>query len=342
MRVEAADIIQCAPASFSAGTITNWMLNGIHDALIVYNPASGGRRHRRLADLEAASATLRQAGIKAELAPTSGRGAATQLAKQAVAQGRQLVIGCGGDGTINEIVNGLAGSQVPLAVLPAGTANILAKELRIPWDVVAAAKLIPGGSLKRIALGAAFLPQSPDSADTNLKPRYFICVGGAGPDGEMVHVLEEERERRTGMLAYWLEGFRQLLRYPFPELRLSSAGRELRGTLVIVGRTQHYGGPFRITTGASLFEDSFEIVVYTTRSRWRYLFCLPALWLGRLRRVEGIHFWKATEVACEPAGDDMVYAQVDGEPVGALPLHFRIVPDALTLVLPAGRETPRS
>ena len=307
------------------------MLPGIQDALIIYNPASGRRRHRRLSELEEAVRILSKAGIRAELTPTNERGAATPLAREAAAQGRRLVIACGGDGTINEIVNGLAGSQVPLAVLPAGTANVLAKELGIPWDIPAAAKLIPTSTTRRVALG---LVGPPGAAEA----RYFLCMAGAGPDGAMVHALENLEKQKTSMVAYWLEGFHQLFIYRFPEFRISSAGRELVATLIVVGRTQHYGGPFRITTGASLFEDSFEIVAYTTRSRFRYLACLPALWLNRLRSVRGIHFWKAAEVHCEPLDDAEIFSQIDGEPIGTLPLDFHLVPDALTLVIPAGAE----
>jgi diacylglycerol kinase family enzyme len=97
----------------------------------------------------------------------------------------------------------------------------------------------------------------------------------------------------------------------------------------------NYGGPFKITTGANLFVDEFEIVAFDTHSRWRYLSALPAVWMGRLRSVRGIHAWKTRELTCSSTNGSTIYAQVDGEPVGTLPLHFRIVPDALTLVVPA-------
>ncbi len=269
------------------------------------------------------------------MAATTGRGTAAAMARHAVEQGREMVIGCGGDGTINEIVNGLAGSQVPLAVLPAGTANVLAKELGIPWDIPAAARLIPGGTCRRVALGVATPVSETGSVDQSRASRFFLCVAGAGPDGAIVHAIDEGAKERTGILAYWAEGFRQWFRYRFPEIEISSNGKTFKATIIVVGRTAHYGGPFKITTGASLFEDSFEMLINTTRNRWRYLECLPALWLGRLRRMEGIHTWKATDVTCRPAGDFSVFAQVDGEPCGVLPLQFHIVPDALTLILPA-------
>ena len=314
------------------------MPHGITDALLIYNPASGRKRHRRIVEAERAARILEQAGIATELAPTTGRGSATHMARQAVEKRRGMVIACGGDGTVNEIVNGLAGSRVPLALLPAGTANILAKELGIPWNVPRAAGLIPGSEIRRIALGAAFPANGNGSAGLSSGGRYFLSVGGAGPDGAIVHGVEENFEglkKSVGELAYWVEGFRQLVSYGFPEMRIRSGGQERKATIVVVGRTAHYGGPFKITTGASLFEDSFEFLTNSKRSRLAYLACLPALWFGRLREAEGIETWKATEVVCEPAGSEPVYAQVDGELVGRLPLVFRIVPDALSLLTPA-------
>jgi YegS/Rv2252/BmrU family lipid kinase len=315
------------------------MPDGIKDALLIYNPTSGRRRHRRFAEIEQAVRLLKDAGIATELAPTTGRNTAAGIARHAVQQHRGMVIACGGDGTINEIINGLAGSQIPMALLPAGTANILAKELGIPWDIPHASRLIPDGVIRRIALGLALPGTGQSSAELPREGRYFLSVAGAGPDGAMVHAVDEGLKMRAGVLAYWAEGVRQLVRYNFPELLVHSAGQERRATLVVVGRTVNYGGPFKITTGASLFEDSFEILTNTARSRFRYMACLPALWLGKLRGMDGIQAWKATEVTCEANGQGVVYAQVDGEPIGTLPVIFRLVPDALSLIVPPGKST---
>src|ERR1700687_3855050 len=119
------------------------------NALLIHNPnaGSGGNARRRLID--EARQFLLENGILAELAETTGPGHATEMAQKATRDGRQLVIACGGDGTLNEVVNGLAtaqnGHRVPLALLPGGTANILAKELNLPWDISSAGeKLIRG------------------------------------------------------------------------------------------------------------------------------------------------------------------------------------------------------
>jgi len=311
------------------------MPEGIHDALLIYNPTSGGRRHRRFLEIEQAVRILKDAGITTDIAATTEAGSAQGIARQAVQHRRGMVIACGGDGTINEIINGLARSAVPMALLPAGTANILAKELRIPWDIPHAARLIPSGVIRRVALGLATSMNGSHSADMPSGGRYFLSVGGAGPDGAIVNAVNGELKKRAGVLAYWAEGIRQLVRYDFPEIRVRSDGQEHLASILVVGRTVNYGGPFKITTGANLFEDSFEFLTNSTRSRLRYMLCLPALWLGKLRSMEGIAAWKHTEVICESANGAVVYAQVDGEPIGRLPLAFRIVPDALSLVTPA-------
>ena len=235
------------------------MPDGIQDALLIYNPTSGRRQHRRFAEIEQAVRILKDAGIRTELAPTTAPMSAAGIARQAVQQGRGMVIACGGDGTINEIVNGLAGSQVPMALLPAGTANILAKELGIPWDIPHAARLISGGTVRRVALGVAIPAEGRHTEQVPAEGRYFLCVAGAGPDGAIVNGVDGELKKKAGILAYWVEGMRQLFKYEFPEMRVHSNGKERRATIVVVGRTVHYGGPFKITTGARLIRGLVRV-----------------------------------------------------------------------------------
>lgn len=314
------------------------MTEGIKNAILIYNPTSGRRRSRRFEEIEKASRILKNAGITAEIAATTAPGSARGMAQLAVRQRKDLVIACGGDGTVNEVINGLAGSQVPLALLPAGTANILAKELDVPWDIPHAARLIPDGVVRRIALGLASAVNANGNSYDEQSGRYFLCVAGAGPDGAIVNGVDEILKKNAGIFAYWMEGLRQLFRYDFPEMRIHSGGHERRATIIVIGRTAHYGGPFKITTEASLFEDSFEMLTNSSTSRLKYLACLPALWLGKLRKIDSIAAWKDTQVVCEPTDERMVYAQVDGEPIGPLPLAFRIVPDALSIIVPATKK----
>jgi diacylglycerol kinase (ATP) len=318
-----------------AATLTRRMLDGIKIASIIFNPVSGGGKSSRLKHLEEARKILAASGIDADLRPTSAPGHAGEIAARAISDGSQLIIACGGDGTLNEIVNGMPGSKVPIAVLPAGTANILAKELRIPWNIPRAAALIPRGIPTRIALGAittGTLSAASGTPDGNL--RYFLVVAGAGADGALVHGLDPAVKLRAGLLAYWMEGAKQLLRYKFPPFRVTTSDGAILATLVIVGRTKHYGGPFRITKRADLFANEFELALFCSQSPLRYLLYLPACWMGRLHRLSDVHFVKTNSLRCESLTAEPVYAQVDGEGSESLPVTFSIVPDALTIVVP--------
>src|SRR5229473_3321352 len=166
------------------------------------------------------------------------------------------------------------------------------------------------------------------------KKKYFLSVAGAGPDGMIVYSFDLDLKARIGILSYWWEGARAIFRYNFQHFRIVSAGQKLDASLALVGRTKNFGGPFKITTGADLFEDQFEVMALSTQSGLRYLSYLPTLWMGNLRGTEGVHFWKADSLVCEPLDRNPIYAQVDGEPLARLPVEFKIVPRALKLLVP--------
>ena len=314
------------------------MTRDLRNALLIHNPnaGNGGAGRRRM--LDEARRILSFAGIEAELMETRGPGDATEMAQRATAEGRQLVIACGGDGTLNEVVNGLAaeqnGHRVPLALLPGGTANVLAKELNLPWDIPSAAEKLIHGRLKDIALGLATPLEEPE------KKRYFLSVAGAGPDGMIVYAIDLDLKARVGILAYWWQGAREIFRYKFPHFRVVAGAETRDASLVVVGRTKHYGGPFKITTCADLYEDQFELMALTTQSGLRYLSYLPNLWFDKLRGTDGVHFWKSESIVCEPLDGNPVYAQIDGEPLARLPVEFKIVPRALKLLVPQNGAAP--
>jgi diacylglycerol kinase (ATP) len=319
------------------------MTGNLRNALLIHNPNAGNGGNGRRQMLDEARRIFSFAGIEAELAETRAPGDATAMAYRASEEGRQLVIACGGDGTLNEVVNGLAtqqnGHRVPLALLPGGTANVLAKELALPWDIPSAAEKLVHGEVREIALGLAIPLQEPE------KKRYFLSVAGSGPDGMIVYAIDLDLKARVGILAYWWQGARQVFRYKFPHFRVSGGAQNLDASLVVVGRTKNYGGPFQITTDASLYEDQFEIMALTTQSGFRYLSYLPALWFRKLRGTQGVHYWKADSIVCEPLRGECVYAQIDGEPLARLPVEFKIVPRALKLLVPrtaAAAPKPRA
>ena len=211
------------------------------DAVLIVNPMAGGGRLVHQLD-EGQARFPRRGHPKQNFRRRPPPVKRPRLRVAPSEQSRQLVIVCGGDGTVNEAVNGLACSQVPLAVLPAGTANVLAKELSLPWNLPRAAKIISNAPYRRIALGLA-TPEPSSGA-----PRYFLSVAGAGPDGTLVAAVRPEIKLRSGILAYWLEEFS-----PTDALHVSEFPSNCRvghesivATMVILGRTKHYGGPFKI------------------------------------------------------------------------------------------------
>jgi diacylglycerol kinase family enzyme len=283
----------------------------LRNALVIHNPnaGSGGGARRRV--LDEARSIFANRGIETELAETRGPGHATEIAARATLEGRELVIACGGDGTLNEIVNGLAahqnGQRVPLALLPGGTANILAKELDIPWDILKAAHKLSTGTVKEIALGLATPLEQPE------KKKYFLSVAGAGPDGMIVYSLDLELKARLGILAYWWQGAREVFRYDFKHFRIVVGENKLNASLAMAPNTQ---------------------------SGFRYLSYLPSLWMGKLRGSEGVHYYKSDTVVCEPLDQTPVYAQIDGEPLARLPVEFKIIPRALKLLVPTASIPP--
>jgi len=315
------------------------MFPSLRNALLIHNPNAGYGGSGRRRKLDEACRILALGGIETDLQETRAPGEATAMAHRASVEGRQLVIACGGDGTLNEIVNGLAvqqnGHRLPLALLPGGTANVLAKEIGLPWDIPAAAEKLVHGEIKEIALGLATPIKEPSKA------LYFLSVAGAGPDGMIVYSIDLDLKARLGIFAYWWQGARQVFRYKFPHFRVVSGEKKLDVSLVVVGRTKHYGGPFRITDEADLYADQFEFMGLTTRSGFRYLSYLPTLWAGKLRGTEGVHYWKANSIVCEPLDSNPVYAQVDGEPLARLPVEFKIVPRALKLLVPTDSAAAR-
>src|ERR1700751_3870058 len=198
------------------------MTADLQNALLIHTPNAGNGGHGRRRLLDKARHIFATRGIGADLAETTGPGHATEIAARAAAENRALVIACGGDGTLNEIINGLAahqnGHRVPLALLPGGTANILAKELDLPWDIPSAAEKLVRGIVKEIALGLATPLEQPE------KKKYFLSVGGAGPDGMIVYSLDLDLKARLGILAYWWQGAREVFRYRFRHFRIFIGG----------------------------------------------------------------------------------------------------------------------
>ncbi len=261
---------------------------------------------------------------------TPGPGSATELARSAARDGAELVLACGGDGTINEVVNGLARSAVPLALLPAGTANIFAHELRLPLDPVRAARTVVRSSPKRLALGRASWR---DSAGAR-RERYFLSIAGVGFDAYIVHRLARASAMRWGVAAYVREALRQAMRYTFPEFTCRLDGSERRATFMVLHRTSIYAGWLHLAPGMDVFSPNLRACLFTSRSRARYFLYALTVLLRSHTHLRDVHLLDVRRAECTTDSSSPVFFEVDGELAGTLPATFEIVPEALTLLLP--------
>ena len=299
-------------------------------AVLIFNPESGRMRRQRSQQIAAAQRELEQRGIAVDAQGTTRAGEATELARNAVQTGAELIIVCGGDGTINEVVCGMACSKVPLAVLPAGTANVLAREIGLPLSIAAAARALVACRPRRLSLGC-------------VGSRYFLLMAGIGFDAGVVRQVNAKHQKLLGMTTYILEALRQaLFKAPAPFL-ISGEGWQCRGTLACIAKAQHYG-PVKMVREADLFSDSFHIYSFRSQNRFRYFQYALALLNGSLRRLPDVDYVEASEICCKPFSADAepVFLQVDGEFAGQLPCCIKVAPDALTLLVPDCKAGPES
>jgi diacylglycerol kinase family enzyme len=258
-------------------------------------------------------------------APTTAPGHATELARRLVAEGADLILAAGGDGTINEVVNGMAGSRTPLGILPFGTANVLAMETGIGSHAVRAAEQVGAWQPQRISVGSLIQPGKP--------PRHFLLMAGAGLDAHIVANLNPGLKNALGKASYWVAGFTSLLRR-FEELYVSANGREYRCGFALASRVRNYGGDLEISLGASLLSSDLEVMLFEGANPLRYLRYFTGVMLRNTAQWKGVHVMRAPAFDLRPANDRPVHVQLDGEDCGLLPARVEVKPDALTLLLP--------
>lgn len=274
------------------------------------------------------AAVLEREGHHVTVAPTEGPRTAGAMARQHIEAGADLIVAAGGDGTINEIAEGMIFSQVPLAVLPAGTANVLAVEAKLGLRLERAAARLKDLEPRRISVGHM-------TCDNGRVSRHFLLMAGIGLDAHIVYRVDARLKSRTGKLAYWLAGWTMLGRQ-LPEFDVDVDGQHGRCSFALVSKVKNYGGDFWIARGADLLDDRFEVVLFEGRTTFRYAQYFAAMLLNRLKHMRGMTVIPATCVtACCPE-DQRVYVQIDGEFAGHLPVEVRIIPDALTVLLDRG------
>ena len=311
-------------------------------ALLLYNPASGQKQHLRLAQVESARSELANSGVEAVIEPTWRPGSAGEQVRDAIVSGFDTILACGGDGTVNEALQGIVGTQAVLGVIPLGTGNALANDLGISRDPAAAARLALQSTPRNVAV-ARIRSQRRDGGSDE---RYFLSAAGVGADAEMMYRLTLAFKSRRGMLAYYAEAWRQWATYSYPSFRVEFRGRDcemrqVNASQVLAIRITQFGGLLRrLAPGAGLHRPDLQLVIFKSQSRWTYLRFMTGVILGLPWSTPGVELVSASELNCLPALPEpqRIYAEADGELVGTLPVRIEMAKEFVRLLVPRVRD----
>ena len=253
-------------------------------------------------------------------------GHATELARQAALAGIRVVLVSGGDGTLNQAVNGIAGTDTALAVLPGGTANVWAKEIGVPKDPLDALDAAIQGRVRRIDLGRA-------------NGRYFLLMAGIGLDGEVIEHVSPSHKRRFGALSYLAAAVPTAIRTRPGRVRLRVGEENLETHLywMVVGNTRSYGGFRNITFKALADDGEFDMAMMRKGGLFHLAVDGARVMLHRHDRSPNIWYTRVRSIAVETPG---LPVQIDGEPHGETPMLFEIAPRSLDVIVPATTRSP--
>lgn len=285
--------------------------------LLIYNPTAGASRRARF---ESVVAALRHLPCELTMAETTYRGHAEELARTAAAANFDVVAACGGDGTVNEIINGLSGKDIALGIIPLGTANVLAGEIGLTRDPQKIAEALALGPIRAVHVGQA-------------NGRRFTMMAGIGFDALVVSTVSLKLKKWIGPLAYVWESMRQSARYGFQAHDVTIDGVAYRPVSMVACKGRHYGGPYIAAPDASLGEATFHIVLMNGRGWLSVLRYGIGLILGRMTSWGDVQLVSGREVIVRGGAGEPV--QGDGDIIATLPLRIALDPQTVRMVYPA-------
>lgn len=288
--------------------------------VLIANPiAQRASEHK----IQRAIKLLRSAGYEVCLYLTEKKGDAEDYARKASGNGASFIIAAGGDGTFNEVMNGLVNTATKMAILPMGTTNVLAKELSVPEDVGGAIYRALNGDVHAVSLGKISVTHH-----SSLITRHFSLMAGIGFDGEAVQSVNETLKRYSGKGAYILSGLKTLLRYCPEELRFIINGKTYSGYSAIIGKASKYGGYFKITPDAALHDPHLYLYIMHGGKRRDILRYFYGLLMGSHLKLKDVTYRRADSIRVEGTA----HIQVDGDYLGTTPAMITVVPGALRLI----------
>lgn len=294
------------------------------EAVLIINPAA--HNVPALKVRREAEEWLREAGWRFRWEQTTETGHATRIAARAAAEKVPLVLALGGDGTLNEVANGLAGTETALGTLPAGTSNIWAREAGISRKLVEAVRLMATGERRLIDLGKA-------------GDRYFMLFAGIGVDAQITRTVSLDMKRHVGAAAYGVAALREALRWRSRPVtvRLDGVERRMDVLMAFAGNTRLYAGLTKITPNAVVDDGLLDVCIYEGSGSLDIA-------MHTARTLLKSHK-KANKVLCQQVRrlefdwEEPLPMQLDGDPVGDCPREIEVAPGALWVVVPAGLRT---
>ena len=284
----------------------------MHEILVILNPAARKARTRRMWERIGA---LR--GAKLQL--TSAPGDARAMARWGVENGFRTVVAAGGDGTINEVVNGLAGSEVALGVLPVGTMNVFASELGLPPGLDAAWDLVEARPIRKIDLARA-------------NDQYFVQLAGVGLDAQVVKETSWASKKNFGPLSYLVSAAQIAARKP-PELVVECERMEREGSFVLIGNGRYYGAPIKVFHEARLDDGRLDVLIFKNLGYLDIGRYLTGIVMGTHTQLPDVEYFQTRRLRVRST--QTVPVELDGELAGQLPVTFRISSHKLRVIAPA-------
>ena len=297
-------------------------------ALLIMNPAAG--RWKPPDMQKRIGRAFHRHGIACEIVVTEKAGDGFALARQAAEHGWDLVIAGGGDGTVNEIANGLVGYQTPLAILPIGSVNVLARELQIPLNVNRAVLAIAEGTPQHIDLGCA-------------NGRYFTLMAGFGFDAEVVANLLQPIKDWIGTSAYVLSCLETLAKYRATHVTLEMPEEtySAKAFLVLVANASTYAYDLKIAPLAVPDDGLLDICVFERplTDRIGFVHQVADMFINRHMYHKAVRYFRTSRVTVR--SDPEILVQLDGDSFGSTPVEVVLCPRALPVIVPKTSSAPK-
>ena len=279
--------------------------------LVIINPTARGERARTLCR------KIEHLSTQVFVRITNAPGEARALAEQAVAEGYEKVVAAGGDGTINEVVNGIAGSKTALGLLPLGTMNVFATELGLPignlrkcWDI------IENGPVKAVDLLRA-------------NERHFVQLAGIGFDAQIVAATSFDFKKTLGPLSYIISATQIASKKP-PRLTVRGGGTTREGSFVMIGNGRYYGGPFILFKDALVDDGMLDVLIFKNLGYLDIVRYFQAIMLGHHTTLSDVEYFQTAQARVTSL--EAVPVEVDGDVIGTLPVTFKVVPKGLLVM----------